>query len=136
MGTQVPLYLPLFPPLWIHPILCYILLGTGSLVLHYEHSAHPQLLIKKRQKFSRSLKKICKNGKLASFFSVALTCSLNILTKDFYCQFSEKESSNPLPIDRDLLPENFLLWRIIVTKETHLYTWTHVHTYVFIYADR
>lgn len=69
MGTQVPLYLPLFPLLWIHPTLCYILVETGSLVLHYEHSAHPQLLIKKKdRKFKGFLKKNCTCGKLASFF--------------------------------------------------------------------
>lgn len=71
--------------------------------------------------------------KISFFFSVALI--LKILTKDFYCQFSEKEPSNPLPIDEDLPPEIFALWKIIVTKEAHYYVCTHVHTYVFIYAD-
>lgn len=115
MGTQVPLYLPLFPPLWIHPILCCILPVTGSLVLHYEHSAHPQLLIKKAKTESfKILKENLHTRKISFFFSVA--SSLKRLRKDLYCQFNEKEFSNPSPIDKDLLPEIFILWRIIVTK--------------------
>lgn len=133
MGTQVPLYLPPFPLLWIHPILCYILPATGSLVLHCEHSAHPQLLIIKTKTESfKILKEKLYTEKISFFFSVA--SSLKRLRKDLYCQFNEKEFSNPLPIDKDLLPEIFILWRLIVTKEAHFYMCTHVHTYVFIYT--
>lgn len=105
MRTQVPLYLPLSPLLWIHPVLCYILLEIGSLVLHYVHSAHPQLLIQKKK-------------------------SLKILTKYFYFQFSEEELSNLLSIDKDLLPEIFILWRLIVTKEA----FTRAHMCIHLYS--